>query len=139
MTNAPSSPAPKPAAHSATPPPARHAAEITAPDLASRLAATSPVRPLVLIDCREPDEWAIARIPGSTLIPLGTLLHNPADAAADLLDQHPDADIVIYCHHGVRSLRAALALRASGLTNALSLAGGIDHWSHTIDPSIPTY
>ena len=47
--------------------------------------------------------------------------------------------VVVYCHHGVRSLNAALYLRQNGLPNAVSLKGGIDRYSQIIDPSIPRY
>jgi rhodanese-related sulfurtransferase len=49
------------------------------------------------------------------------------------------AEIVCYCHHGVRSLSAAAILRQAGFGNAVSLAGGIDLWSRVIDPSVPRY
>ena len=89
---------------------------------------------LRLIDVRDPDEYAYCRLPGSELIPLLTL---PADAAARLPDKA--ARILVYCHHGMRSLRAVEALRQLGYTNARSVAGGIDRWSQEIDPATPTY
>jgi adenylyltransferase/sulfurtransferase len=88
-----------------------------------------------LIDCRDPDEFAFNRIAGAELIPLPTL---PGDAAARL-GQNRDARIVVYCHHGMRSARAAGILRALGYRNAQSLAGGIDRWSVEIDPAVPRY
>ncbi len=89
---------------------------------------------LRLIDVRDPDEYAFCRLPGSELIPLATL---PADAAAKLPDR--SAPILVYCHHGMRSMRAVEALRQMGYANARSIAGGIDRWSHEIDPATPTY
>ena len=89
---------------------------------------------LRLIDVRDPDEYAHCRLPRAELIPLSTL---PADAAARLPDK--SAQILVYCHHGMRSLRAVDSLRQMGYTNARSVAGGIDRWSHEIDPTTPTY
>ncbi len=89
---------------------------------------------LRLIDVRDPDEYAHCRLPRAELIPLATL---PADAAAKLPDQ--SARILVYCHHGMRSLRAVDYLRRMGYANARSVAGGIDRWSQEIDPATPTY
>ena len=50
-----------------------------------------------------------------------------------------DRPLVVYCHHGIRSLHAALALRSRGYTQARSLRGGIDRWSAEIDPAMPRY
>jgi adenylyltransferase/sulfurtransferase len=87
---------------------------------------------LLLLDVREPFEWEIARIEGARLIPLGEL-----PARVRELDGH--AEIVAYCHHGVRSRRAAEILRAAGFANVRSLAGGIDAWSTGVDRSIARY
>jgi rhodanese-related sulfurtransferase len=57
----------------------------------------------------------------------------------DEIEVEPDAEIVCYCHHGVRSLTAASILRQAGFGRAVSLAGGIDLWSRRIDPSVPRY
>lgn len=84
-----------------------------------------------LLDCREIAEWEFARIEGATLIPLGEI--------EERLDEiESPGRIVVVCHHGVRSLRAALMLRARGI-DAWSLAGGIDLWSRAIDPGVPRY
>jgi adenylyltransferase/sulfurtransferase len=84
-----------------------------------------------LVDVREPWEAEIAALPGSTLIPLGAL--------RDRLDElDPDKPVIAYCHVGGRSARAAARLRAAGF-RAHSMAGGIDGWSRTVDPSIPRY
>lgn len=85
----------------------------------------------VLVDVREPWEAAIASLPGSTLIPLGEL--------ADRVDELPAGrPVIAYCHGGVRSLRAAEVVRRSGRT-VVSMAGGIDAWSRTVDPAVPRY
>ncbi len=92
--------------------------EIAPAKLAAGLAAGAP---LVLLDVREPNEWAAARIPGARLVPLGTL-----DAALATLD--PRADVVVHCQSGVRSALAARRLRAAGFTRVRSLTGGIARW-----------
>ncbi len=89
---------------------------------------------LRLIDVRDPDEYAHCRLPHAELIPLATL---PADAASKLTDK--SAQILVYCHHGMRSARATEFLRQMGYTNARSVAGGIDRWAQEIDPTTPTY
>jgi|ERR1700722_2535655 len=87
---------------------------------------------LFLLDVREHWEYELARITGATLIPLGTLSAN--------LHALLDADNVIcYCHHGVRSLDAAVWLRQQGVESAKSMAGGIERWSVEIDPRVPRY
>ena len=87
-----------------------------------------------LIDVRDPDEYEFCRLPSAELIPLATL---PMDATAKLTEK--DAHILLYCHHGMRSARAAEILRQLGYTNAQSVAGGIDRWSREIDSTIPRY
>lgn len=101
--------------------------------LARRLAAGDAPR---LLDVREPEEHAFAALPGSRLIPLGEL--------AVRLDELEDwkeagAEIVIYCHHGVRSMHALAQLRAAGFPSLLNLRGGIDRWSTEVDPGVPRY
>jgi adenylyltransferase/sulfurtransferase len=87
---------------------------------------------LALVDVREPWEYAIAALPGSTLVPLGTL-----DAAAPTLPR--DRPLVLVCHHGLRSLEAARRLRGLGFAHVVNLTGGIDRWSRDVDPAIPRY
>jgi adenylyltransferase/sulfurtransferase len=89
-------------------------------------------RPTVLLDVREDDEVGLCRLPGSVWIPLAQLT-----ARANEMDAN--ANIVVYCHTGHRSLVAAQWLRESGFPRAYSLAGGIDRWATEIDPSLPRY
>lgn len=103
--------------------------ELGPAELAQRLADASPPR---LIDVREPWEWALARLPGAELIPLGTL-----PEAAGRLEK--DAPLVLYCHHGVRSQHAARYLAGLGFTDLGNLAGGIEAWSRLVDPGVPRY
>ena len=86
----------------------------------------------VLVDVREPHEWEIARMAGATLIPLRAL---PARVAE--LDS--SREIVLHCHHGVRSMRALEFLHQAGYRKLRSVRGGIDAWSHEIDPTVPRY
>jgi rhodanese-related sulfurtransferase len=88
----------------------------------------------LLLDCRESDEHAIAQIDGACLLPMTELQARLAE-----LDGHRDRHIVVHCHHGGRSLRVAAFLRQQGFVQAQSMAGGIDEWSQTIDPSVPRY
>ena len=85
-----------------------------------------------LLDVRSPEEYAIASVPGSTLV--------DQSLAQEILQTWPkDAAIVTICHHGMRSLDAAAYLRGHGFTNARSMSGGIDSWSLQIDTSVPRY
>ncbi len=103
--------------------------EVNATDLARELKENSE---LVLIDVREPLEWEICHIDGTTLIPLGQLPERLNE-----LDGHKE--IVTHCHTGVRSMQALEILKAAGFTKVRSLAGGIDAWSTDVDPSVPRY
>ncbi len=84
-----------------------------------------------ILDVREPWEFALARIPGARLIPLGEL----ADRAGELDQSRP---VAAYCHHGVRSRFALAILRDLGFTDLAHLSGGIDAFSQ-MDPSVPRY
>ena len=105
--------------------------EISVTEAKRRLATPHPPR---LIDVREADEYEIARIPGAEFLPLSQW---PALAAEKLTD--PNEVLLIQCHHGGRSARAAEFLLRNGFTDVTNLAGGIDAWSVEIDPSIPRY
>lgn len=104
-------------------------AEISARDL-HRERGRKPN--LVLLDVREPREAEIARIEGSQLIPLREL-----PRAIPHLPAH--AEIVTFCHHGQRSLKARELLKGAGFANVRSLAGGIDAWSREVDAGVPRY
>src|SRR5262245_15089521 len=90
--------------------------------------------PVCLVYVREPEGQDFAAVPHSTLIPLGEL-----SGRAGEVEPPPDALVVVYCHHGIRSLRGAAILEQAGVRPAVSLAGGIDAWSRLIDPSVPRY
>ncbi|MBV9302934.1 MAG: sulfurtransferase [Acidobacteriaceae bacterium] len=90
---------------------------------------------LVWIDVREPEEIALARIEEAQLIPMQSV---PAEVQ-HLESLADEGDLIVICHHGVRSLQVAAWLRQQGLENCFSLAGGIDRWSREIDPTVPRY
>ena len=106
--------------------------EIDPATLATRLAGPPESRP-VLLDVRFPEENAYVALPGSVLIPLPEL-----DERAEELEAFRGRSIVVYCHHGVRSLDGTAYLRSRGL-EAVSLRGGIDLYSRAVDPRLPRY
>jgi rhodanese-related sulfurtransferase len=89
--------------------------------------------PPTLLDVREPWEIETAAIPGATPIPMGEI----TSRAFTELD--PDLPYVVLCHHGARSLSVTMWLRNQGFDHVQSLAGGIDHYTRTVDPTIPLY
>lgn len=105
--------------------------EIDCQQLKSRLDAAED---LVLVDCREADEYALVKIAAAQLLPMSELM-----ARVGELEPHRNRPLVVHCHHGGRSLRVANWLRANGFPQAQSLAGGIDRWAVEIDPSLPRY
>lgn len=90
---------------------------------------------LFLIDVREPNEFALARLDGAELVPMRTV---PAELSRlDAIAE--EGTLIVYCHHGIRSLNVVNWLREQGVTNCQSVAGGIDRWSSEVDPSVPRY
>jgi molybdopterin/thiamine biosynthesis adenylyltransferase/rhodanese-related sulfurtransferase len=86
----------------------------------------------VLIDVREPHEFQICRIPGSTLIPLG-------EVPARMNELNSADEIVVHCRSGARSAQAVNLLMKSGFRKIRNLKGGILAWSDQVDPSVPKY
>jgi rhodanese-related sulfurtransferase len=86
-----------------------------------------------LLDVREPWEVETARIAGARLIPMGDV---PSRAHQEL---DPEQDIVVVCHHGVRSMNVTVWLRQQGFERAQSMRGGIDAWSRRVDGNVPVY
>ena len=86
----------------------------------------------ILLDVREPHEYKMAHIEGTKLIPIGEIPHRATEL-------NPYAEIVVYCHHGIRSLDATYLLQQIGFKNVSSLVGVIDRWSREIEKSIIQY
>jgi adenylyltransferase/sulfurtransferase len=102
---------------------------ITPTELKSRLEKGDQ---LVLLDVREPWEFDLAKLNGSTLIPLATLPQS-------LGKLKRETEIVAICHHGMRSADATNFLLQQGFSNVKNLVGGIDAWSAQVDRSVPRY
>ena len=107
------------------------AVEVTVEDAAAALRVRGQWR---LIDCREADEHALCRIEGAELRPLSRWGEFFPDAFPAQEER-----ILVYCHHGLRSLRAVRFLQARGFPEARSIQGGIEAWSRRIDPTVPRY
>ncbi len=106
--------------------------EIAPAEAAEAIAAGGD---LVVVDCRRPEEHAYARIAcEQVLIPIEEL-----GARVEELREFAGRPMIVYCHHGRRSLLAARFLRERGFDGARSLAGGTEAWSRLIDPSVPRY
>jgi rhodanese-related sulfurtransferase len=86
----------------------------------------------VLLDVREPWEYDTARIAGAQLVPM-------REVPARIAEIDAAREVVAICHHGGRSMQVAIFLERQGFKRVHNLMGGIDAWSRTIDPSIPTY
>jgi len=91
-------------------------------------------KPPRLLDVRQPEEHELVALPDSTLIPLGQLVHRLGE-----LESWKNEEIVVYCHHGIRSQQAISLMRQAGFTDLINLQGGIDAWSLEVDPSLPRY
>jgi adenylyltransferase/sulfurtransferase len=104
--------------------------EISSTELKEKLDSGADIQ---LIDVRQPDENAFAKIPGAKLIPLGEVVKR-----MDELD--PEKEVILHCKMGGRSARAIEMLRAAGYTGPLkNLRGGITAWSNEVDPKVPKY
>jgi rhodanese-related sulfurtransferase len=88
---------------------------------------------VLLIDVREPDEYALAHIESARLLPLSLFTE-----WVETLD--PEAETVVMCHHGIRSAQVcAFLAQQQGFTKLKNLEGGIDRWSCEVDVSVPRY
>jgi rhodanese-related sulfurtransferase len=103
--------------------------EIAPRDVKELLARDDKV---LFVDVREQWEYDRAHIEGSVLIPLGEIPSN-------LARLENAEEVVLFCHHGMRSLDAAAWLRSQGVESARSMTGGIERWSAEIDPKVPHY
>ena len=87
---------------------------------------------LILLDVREPEEVAIVCLEGAVHIPMG-------DIPGRIHELDPDADIVVYFHHGIRSASVVAFLMQREFGSVANLSGGIDAWSLSVEPSLPRY
>jgi rhodanese-related sulfurtransferase len=105
--------------------------ETTVQQVKAKLDAGDAVH---LLDVREGHEVAICTLSGAEHIPMMPLFLGMKKTAAAR-----DAEIVVYCHHGIRSLEAAKFLQMEGFENVKSMSGGIEEWATAIDPSMARY
>ena len=104
--------------------------EITATELKAKMDAGEDFQ---LIDVRQPEEYAFAKIEGAKLIPLGQIIQR-----MDEID--PNRETIVQCKAGGRSATAIQALQRAGFTGELkNLRGGITAWSNEVDPKVPKY
>ena len=104
--------------------------EITATELKERLDRGDNVQ---VIDVREQNEYEIARLPDSKLIPLGQVVGRMSEI-------DPNRETIVHCKGGGRSAKAIEALKRAGFTgNLINLKGGINAWSNEVDPTVPKY
>lgn len=105
--------------------------QITPLELAAWLKDEGRPAP-VLLDVREPFEFKHCAIPGSITMPM-------ASVPARVQELEPDAEIVVICHHGGRSMQVAMFLARHGFARVANVAGGIDAWALQLDPTLPRY
>ncbi len=103
--------------------------EISPQELKARLDRREPV---VLLDVRDEWETRLCRLENATQIPIEEI-----EFRTDEL--RPEDEIVVYCHHGIRSAAVANYLRGLGFAKAVNLAGGLELWARTVDPSMRRY
>jgi adenylyltransferase/sulfurtransferase len=115
------------ACHTPTPP--AMLSNLTPIEIRDALASRSDV---LLVDVREPGEYAVAHIDGATLIPLRTV-------PQELAQLPRDREIILHCHHGMRSEMAGNFLVAQGYPRVSHMVGGIDRWSDEVDPTVAKY
>lgn len=103
--------------------------QITPQELKGRLDRKDP---LVLLDVRQGWELRLCRLPGATHIPIEEIEFRTEE-------MNPEDEIVVFCHQGIRSAAVAEYLRRLGFMKAVNLAGGLDAWAQTVDPTMPRY
>jgi len=88
----------------------------------------------LLLDCREQEEYNLVNIAESQLIPMSEIQQRLSE-----LDEHRSLEVIVFCHHGMRSMQVTSWLLQEGFKNVKSMQGGIDAWSCEIDDSKPRY
>lgn len=104
--------------------------EVTPRELSARLAAGHPI---VLVDVREPWEANLVSLPEALFLPLNELGYRALE------EFEADDEIVLYCHHGHRSMEGVMLLWELGYENVKSLAGGLSRWIAQVDPGLDDY
>ena len=104
--------------------------QMTVTELQQRLKESS--NNFVLVDVREPWELEVCSFPDALEIPMGQV-------PARVDEINPDQDVIIVCHHGIRSQRVAYYLQNVGFENLFNVRGGIDAWAREIDPAMAKY
>ena len=89
---------------------------------------------MLLLDCRNPDEFEFVHIEGACFIPMGEISERVRE-----IDEYRSRRIIVYCHLGVRSLHVVSWLRQNGFQHAQSMTGGVDAWAKQIDVNLPRY
>jgi rhodanese-related sulfurtransferase len=105
--------------------------EISVQDLARMQHSNKPI---LLLDVRQPWEHQLVALPGSMLIPLPELARRAGE-----VQPSKGSAVVVYCHHGIRSMSGAALLEQLGFKDVSSLAGGIDAWAMEVDATMPRY
>ena len=105
--------------------------QLPAPALQEWLNDPARAAPLIL-DVREKWEYDVCHIPQARLIPM-------QEVPARISELPDDADIVVMCHHGARSLQVANYLAQAGRTRVFNLSGGVAAWAELVDPAMPRY
>lgn len=100
----------------------------TARELAAHLAKAEPL----LLDVREPWEYAHCHIEGSLLIPM-------RDIPQRLAELDPARETVVICHHGIRSRHIARYLESMGFGAVVNLEGGVEQWARDVEPDMQRY
>jgi len=98
-------------------------------ELSVRLAQRQPI---VLLDVRDGWETKLCRLPNAIHIPVDEIEFRTSEL-------NPDDEIVVYCHHGIRSAAVAAYLRGQGYARAINLSGGLDLWAQSVDRSMRRY
>jgi rhodanese-related sulfurtransferase len=106
-------------------------AEITPAELARCLQSEKPPH---LIDVRQPEEHELVALPNSTLLPLGELMGRSGE-----IEGWKEEEIVIYCHHGIRSWNALRLMKHLGFNQVRHLSGGIARWADEVEPGMKRY
>jgi rhodanese-related sulfurtransferase len=106
--------------------------QIDAPTLSEAMQAG---RQLALLDVRELWEFETAKIDGATNIPMSSIPSH----VEEIRELQGENELVVICHHGVRSMHVAQYLAAQGLDDLVNLRGGIDAWSRLVDTTVPAY